>query len=292
MADLREQSGASVRPDVQLTMEKMSPIGIKVAEMILSAEVDGKLTRRYGELGSFEFVAEKGRFPMLTIAKDPEHEFVGAANLADPQNPNIPLLNYFLNLRGGSEENYSVMAEGILDKGISFPYDHITGVPSTGPHVGKELATLVGKPYYEIIEKAGEGTGRKFNLRKFQYGEQQPEKGQKALIVDDLITRKQTKDDAEKEMLAGGFEVAGHAVVVDREEGGVDEMQEEGRKIVAAITATELFAVALIRGAVREEVFDKIMKNINDGKRKSVQKIREGEYQAIKHLPIPPIGHA
>jgi len=138
----------------------MSPIGIAVAEMILSAEVDGKLTRRSGNSGSFEYAAEKGRFPMLIIAGEPEHE------------------------------------------------------------------------------------------------------------------------------------VAEHAVVMDREEGGTDEMQKEGRKIVTAITATELFAIALLNGAVREEVFDQIMKNINNGKRKRECQKLERVYQEIKDQPTPLIGSA
>jgi orotate phosphoribosyltransferase len=266
MISPQEASPNLSRPDVNLVVEKMSPVRKNCAEMILTSVSNGKLVRRYTDPVSdlFWTEEEEGRFPMLTIARDLEHEFVGAANLADLQNPNIPLLLYFINLRGGTKENYKTMAEAIADKGIPFEYDGITGIPTTGPNIGEELADMTGKPYYYILAKAGKGTDRKFELVSFMMNVSKPEKGQRILIVDDLITKKQTKDDAEKFMISAGIEVAGHAVVVDREEGGFADMTDEGRQIVAALTATELFAVGYQKGIVTDEVYETLMRNIKN----------------------------
>ncbi|MBU2632425.1 phosphoribosyltransferase [Patescibacteria group bacterium] len=265
MAKAEVPLGKVLRQEAMLAVERMTFAQIDLAEMMLTAKVDGKLTRRYGEPGSYAYETERGRFPMITIAQD-EHEFAGAANTRDPQNSEIPLLPYFANLRGGSKENYQLMARAIIDREIPFNFDYITGIPSTGPKIGRELAELLGMPYFEVLEKAGEGTDRRFNLRIFKPTEPQPKKGETALLVDDLITRKKTKDEAEGVMLEAGLEVAGHAVVYDREEGGVDEMREEDRRIVAAVTARQIFAVALLTDRVTEDVCEKIVSGIKRGK--------------------------
>jgi len=256
-------------PDVRLVIEHMIPVQFDLAKMMLTTKVDGKLTRRDGEPGAFTYTRLEGRFPMITIAQDPEHEFVGVANLNDPQNPNIPLLPYYANLRGGIPEDYEVMARALAEKveASGVPFDYITGIPNTGNATAKALAHVLFSPYYEVLEKTGEGSDRKFKLRTFKEGEARPEAGMKALVVDDLITRATTKEIAEEVLTEGGFGVAGHAVVYDREEGGVEDMRDEGRTIVAGLTATQLFAVALRMGKVSDEVYDTIMGKIIAGKR-------------------------
>ena len=257
-------------PDVRRAIEHMVPAQFDLAKMMLTTKVDGKLRRRYGEAGSFTYPPEeRGRFPMITIAQDPEHEFVGAANLKDPQNPDIPLLPYYANLRGGIPEDYEVMARALAEKveASGIPFDYITGIPDSGNAIAKALAEILGSPCYEVLEKTGEGSDRKFKLRTFKEDEARPEVGMKALVVDDLITKKTTKDEAEAELVRNGFGVSGHAVVYDREEGGMEDMRDEGRNIVAGLTATQLFAVALLMGKVSGEVYDTIMGKINDGKR-------------------------
>lgn len=281
----KELSGQnSPRPDVDLTVERMTPVKKELAEMILTTEISGKLVRRFGEgPGSWDYEAEEGRFPMLTISKN-EHEFAGQANLKDPQNPNEPLLLYFLNLRGGTEENYRLMARSILDKGIPFHYDYVLGIPSTGPKIGKPLAEITGKPYIELLEKAPEGSKQKFTIKDFDEGDRKPKIGEMGLIVDDLITKKTTKDQAESVISKAGFGIAGHAVVVDREEGGLEDMRLEGRVLIAAITATELFAYAYQKGEANEETYDMVMFNIKKHKAESAQKRREKIFQSRVHL--------
>ncbi|MGA2967700.1 MAG: orotidine-5'-phosphate decarboxylase [Candidatus Levyibacteriota bacterium] len=270
---VREASAIKM-PDRAKVVEAMTLVQRTVAEMMLTAVVDGKLTRRIGAPGSFEYPKKEGRFPMVTIAQDPEHEFAGAANQKDPQNPDIPLLPYYANLRGGTQENYKVMAralaEALAKNEISF--DYITGIPSTGNAIAIALAGLLGKQYYEILEKSGEGTDREFHVRAFRDDEPRPEPDARALLIDDLITRARTKKEAEEELVKSGFEVSGHGVVYDREEGGMEEMQEAGIEIVAGLTATQLFAVAREIGKVSDEGYDTILGKIVNGKRERALK--------------------
>lgn len=258
MADLRERQAMRNHPEVRQILEGMSNNQLDTAAMMLTAKVDGKLVRRYGELGSFEYPEEKGRFAMVTIAQNPEHDFVGAANLADPE---LPLLKYFVNLRGGTPQNYELMASVIAEREFPFKFDYITGIPTTGNYIAKPLAKLLGVPYFEILEKPTDGVDRKFVAKEFKEGEG-PMPGMKALLVDDLITKAKTKFEAEQELIDAGFEIAGHAVVLDRQEGGAREMKIAAKKLVSGITGAQLFAVALVSALVSEAIYRKIMENI------------------------------
>lgn len=259
MTSPRERLGVQITEAHQI-LEGMTPIQHEVANMMLTARVKGKLTRRAGTAGKYTYRVELGEFPMITIAQN-DNEFVGAANLREPQNPDVPLLLYFANLRGGTPENYDLMARVLAEKEIPFKFDYITGIPNTGNLIAKPLARLLGVPYYELLKKPTEGLERQFVVET-EDKKDRPLPEEEGLLVDDLITRAATKDAAEDALRAGGYNVAGHAVVLDREEGGVGEMHNAGKKIVAGINATQLFAVALTRGVIREDVYEKIMNNI------------------------------
>lgn len=260
-----------VVPDAKSVAENMTLIQCEAARMILTTYVDGKLTRRYGEPGNYTYDEQKGRFPMITIAQD-EHEFAGAANLKDPQNSNIPLLDYFVNLRGGTPENYELMASVLEGTEIPFEFDYVTGVPNTGNAIAQALAMKFNVPYFLILEKPKEGTERKFAVRDFEPDEPKPETGMKGLLVDDLITGAVTKVSAETAMEDDGFEIAGHAVVFDREEGGIQEMEAMGKKVVAGLTATQVFAHACLEGGIDSSIYKRIIReNIRKRVAKSVK---------------------
>jgi orotidine-5'-phosphate decarboxylase len=261
------------RPDIESIVAGMTSNQIKFAKMALTEKVEGKLVRRYGEAEDFTYEEESGDLiNMLTIATDSEHEFVGAANLADKQNPNIPLLPDFINLRGASEEAYELMAQLIKDRivdkngNLLYDFDYITGIPNTGPKIGKALAKLLNKPYYELLDKAGKGSERKFVLRELAEGEG-PKEGEKGIRIDDLITQKQTKDDADA-VMSGKYTIVHDEVVVDREEGGLEEMLVEKRGIGAGITRTQMYAIAYMEGVIDEAIYDRMITRIENGKHK------------------------
>jgi orotate phosphoribosyltransferase len=278
MSAQQEKAPNLSRPDANLVVEKMKPAQISCADMIITRKSQGKLVRRDGEPGSYTYDTEIGEFPKLTIATNPAREFVGAENLKRPQEK-TDLLLYFLNLRGSSEEDYKIMAQAVYDAGIPFEFDYIVGIPNTGPHIGKPLAKLYDVPYFELLEKAGEGEGREFRLKEFEDGELKPEKGQKGLVVDDLVTKDTTKRIAKSVLIDGEYEIAGFSVVVDRQEGGFSNMKDDGENIEAALTATQLFARAYQLGEVDDKVYDLVMKNIQKFEKERVNKKLEAKFK-------------
>lgn len=250
------------RPDVKLTLEGMTNYQLAVAHMVLTTEVRGKLPRRDGNPGSYTYDDREGMVPMIKFATDPEHEFVGQANRL---NPDLPLLKYFVNLRGASERDYTSMAELLKHTDIPFDFDYVTGIPDTGSKIAKAYADLTGKPYYEILTKTADESGRQFSVKVFSSNEPRPGPDEKGLWIDDLIQRSVTKVLVDDISTQAGYHVAGHAVVLDREEGGMEEMHQAGKKIVAGITTTELVCVASDKGMIDDDVFEDVIGNINDG---------------------------
>jgi orotate phosphoribosyltransferase len=267
-----------VRPDVRLVVEKMSPVQIDIARMVRTEKTDGKLVTRYGDgPGQWFYVPEIGSFSMLTFAKNPG-EFAGQANLRDPQNPSEPLLKYYFNLRGASFECYQKMAEGVAakitrNKKYQEKKDkiYVTGIPNTGPSIGRPLARLLNRPYIDILEKTDDEK-RPFLPRQNFMGEERPEEGQIALMVDDVITKKTTKVLAEDAANDGGFIVGIHAVVADRQDGGSEEMRREKKELVSALNSTQVFAVAYVDGELDDKGYDAIVGDIEKRRMERVKK--------------------
>ncbi|MEX2013130.1 MAG: phosphoribosyltransferase family protein [Candidatus Levyibacteriota bacterium] len=244
-------------PEVRQILETITPMQRAVAEMMLTAQVEGKLVRRFGAPGNYTYSSPEDteRIPMITIAQN-EHEFVGAANYKDES---LPLLSYFANLRGGTPENYDLMARSLADTEIPFDFDYVIGIPTTGNYIAEPFARIVGVPYIPLLKKTASGEQRAFVVEPEG---KLPEKGMKGLGIDDLITSSKTKDDAGDALTAAGLEVAGFGVVYDRQEGGVDQMKRKGKKIFAAVNASQVFAVALMMGKINELTHARLMESI------------------------------
>lgn len=141
-----------------------------------------------------------------------------------------PLSPYYISIRKMPGSVYRLMADIFLIQvertGLEF--DYIIGVPKAGDPIAEELGKLVGKPVLHLDKIEGE------EARKIGSKIKEPfEKGKKALLVDDLITKALSKEEACQSAEENGLEVAGIVVGYDREEKGVEQLQEQGRKIIA-----------------------------------------------------------
>ncbi|HEY4503684.1 MAG TPA: phosphoribosyltransferase family protein [Candidatus Paceibacterota bacterium] len=179
------------------------------------------------------------------------------------KHPEAPLSPIYLNIRDLSAQLYElsgdilhdlVVREGIAD------FDYVIGIPKAGEPIGKAFAKAVGKPHLRI-EKIEDVDGRRITstiLDPF-------EKGKKVVLVDDLITKAHTKREAIKSVEVNGLEVVATLVLYDREQGGIVELNEEGRKVFAVSRLSEMldFFVSAKKIDVkkRQEIIDYIVAN-------------------------------
>lgn len=146
-------------------------------------------------------------------------------------NPDAPLSPIYLDIRNLPEEVY-VLAADLLHELIvrqNVPdFDYVIGIPKAGDPIGSALAKAIGKPLLHIEKIEHEG-GRKISTNIVD----EFIKGKSVLLVDDLVTKAHTKKEAIESVEANGLKVAATLVLYDREQGGLEELNQEGRRVHA-----------------------------------------------------------
>jgi orotate phosphoribosyltransferase len=119
-------------------------------------------------------------------------------------------------------------------RGLAF--DRIAAIPYAGLPIGVALALELGRPLiYPRREVKAHGTRRPIE------GTFQP--GETALLVDDLITRGDSKLEAIAPLEAAGLAVRDVLVLIDREQGGADDLARRGYRLHAVLRLTGILDV-------------------------------------------------
>ncbi|NLT73676.1 MAG: orotidine-5'-phosphate decarboxylase [Chloroflexi bacterium] len=118
-------------------------------------------------------------------------------------------------------------------------YDRIAAIPYAGLPIGTAVALLTRDPLiYPRREVKEYGTRRQIE------GDFQP--GERAVLVDDLISSGASKLEAAAPLLAAGLVIEDVVVLIDREQGGREDLAEHGLRLHAAFTLREIVH-ALVR---------------------------------------------
>jgi orotate phosphoribosyltransferase len=119
-------------------------------------------------------------------------------------------------------------------RGLAF--DRIAAIPYAGLPIGVALALELGRPLiYPRREVKAHGTRRPIE------GTFRP--GETALLVDDLITRGDSKLEAIAPLEAAGLAVRDVLVLIDREQGGADDLARRGYRLHAVLRLTGILDV-------------------------------------------------
>ena len=172
------------------------------------------------------------------------------------KNPDAPLSPIYLNLRNLSEPTYELIGT-VLDSLASregFSYDYIIGIPKAGEPIGQAMGKVARKPCLRM-EKIETVVGRKITSKILDPFTP----GSSVLLVDDLITQADTKREAYNGVVANDLKVAGILVVYDREQGGLTQLREEGIKIAAARTMTEMLNFYVSVGSINSGKKDEVI---------------------------------
>jgi orotate phosphoribosyltransferase len=180
------------------------------------------------------------------------------------KNPDAPLSPIYLNIRAEGHkdgtlrpEDFDLIADLLALNVFAWVPDFtcIAGIPVAGEPIADALS-----PVFEDdelvqlhLEKDEGADGRRIaGIR-----EDAPPGGQ-ILLVDDLITHADTKLEAIDVCEAAGLEVAAVAVLVDREQGGSDEIRSKGYVVVAAFLLSELLAHYVETGRINQATADAV----------------------------------
>ena len=115
-------------------------------------------------------------------------------------------------------------------------FDRIAAIPYAGLPIGVALALELGCPLiYPRREVKSHGTRRAIE------GAFEP--GETALLVDDLITRGHSKLEAIAPLETAGLTVRDTLVLIDREQGGAEDLAQRGYRLHAVLRLTQVLDV-------------------------------------------------
>lgn len=134
-------------------------------------------------------------------------------------------------------------------------YDAVCGVPEAGDPFTFAFADIVEVPQ---IWLAKEGSGEERRITGIRDDGGVP-RGKRVLVIDDLITRARSKIEAVKALRDAGYIVTDVLVLVDREQGGREELQGAGLALHAVWKLTELLEFYRSSELLKEAKYKQVM---------------------------------
>jgi orotate phosphoribosyltransferase len=148
--------------------------------------------------------------------------------------------------------------EVLLKNTVGFDkFDRISCVPTSGLLFASVLAYQVSKPIlYTRKEKRTHGRERKIE------GVLKP--GDKIMILDDLITTGKSLIEAIEAIRAEGGMVKDALVLIDRQEGGKENMKKVGVNLHSFMNITKIANILHELDVIEEEKYNEIIKQSTD----------------------------
>jgi len=136
-------------------------------------------------------------------------------------------------------------------------FDVVSAVPTGGLPFGTLLAHKLGAPL-TYVRKQGKSHGEERQV------EGKMEKGDRALVVDDIITTGGSVIDAVRSVRENGGIVDDVLVLLDRTEGGSENLREEGLMLNKVGNIKPLVEELESRGKIDSEMLSKVKKYLEE----------------------------
>lgn len=155
------------------------------------------------------------------------------------KNPEAPLSPYYIDLRVLPRhprilgEVASVYAELAKEKEAE-PFSVCCGIPEAGNPLATAFALETGIPQIYLRREAKLTHGIKGNFLT------PIKEGETVLVIDDLVTRADSKLETIAILEEAGLKVHGVVVLVDREQGGAEQLAETGYALHSAFRFSQL----------------------------------------------------
>jgi len=146
------------------------------------------------------------------------------------KSPDAPLSPFYIDLRRLQSclDAKQEAVSALIERAEGLDYDYIAGIPLAAVTLASSMADRIGKPQITPrMDKKTHGEMRKID------GVYQ--KGKTALVVDDLVTRADSKLEAIEVLEENGLVVKDVVVVFDREQGGAEQLAEKGYALHVAL---------------------------------------------------------
>ncbi len=145
---------------------------------------------------------------------------------------------------------YSALAMAQMLTSLTF--DRIAAIPYAAMPIGTAIALEMNRPMiYPRREKKDYGTGRAI--------EGEFNRGEIAVVIDDVITTGVSKIEAIEPLHEAGLKVRDIVVLVDREQGGAKELESRGFRVHATLKIRSMMNALKEAGQVTTKEYDDVM---------------------------------
>ncbi len=171
------------------------------------------------------------------------------------QHPNAPLSPVYINLRnlpGGLNQK---IGEILAQIDLPEKPDFCASIPKAADAFIKSYADLAGVPIVQIFDKVDTDQKRTVVAK-----ESAPKgNGKKIVLMDDLIVHGNSKVEALKIAEDLGYKVIGLVVLIDREQGGVEKIEDMGYKTFFAMSFSSILQYLRETDQISQAQFRRVM---------------------------------
>ena len=154
------------------------------------------------------------------------------------------------------------------------PFDVICGVPYTALPIATLMATTYSKPMV-MRRKESKGYGLKKDIEGVW------KDGQTCLVVEDLVTSGMSVFETIGPLESAGLHVKDVVVLINREQGGRENVEGRGLNLHAVVTITQVMEILERRGKIGNDVVEKVQEFVRNSQveiKVSMQKAFAHEY--------------
>jgi uridine monophosphate synthetase len=173
--------------------------------------------------------------------------------------PDAPLSPFYIDLRliRSYPALMNLATDLFVDLMRPLRFDLIADVPTAGTPFAAIVSHKMQMPMVTPrLDSKRHGSSARID------GVYQP--GQTAVVLDDLITRAESKIEAVEVLRSQGLNVTDVVVLVDREQGGVQQLERSGLTCHAALRLSELIDRLQQRGLVTPEQVEAVVRYVNE----------------------------
>lgn len=230
-------------------MSNLSQSQQELVDLLLTTKIEAKVIRRkQNEDGSY-FLEETSRLTSpIDFAKDPS-EFALKIHEAKVDAPLSPI---YVNLRNLPDHVLLKIAQVLSEVQLETPQDFCTGVPKAALVIAQKFSEVSQIPFMDVYEKIGANTDRKIIIKEGI----QPKPDTKLLVIDDVIAHGKSKLEALEAAKEVGFYV-NMLLLIDREQGGVQQVEAEGCKVYSAMKLTDILKYYLEKNMITKDQYQK-----------------------------------
>lgn len=142
----------------------------------------------------------------------------------------------------------------------TIPYDRLVAVPYASLPIVSAISMRLNAPWIYTRKEA-----KNYGIKKPVEGEYK--KGERVVVIDDLISSGLSKQEMTIALEKIGLQVKDIVVLIDRMQGGKTELAKNGYTLHAVFTVDEMLEVLSQEGKIEKSLYTKVKKFIEDNKK-------------------------